>query len=59
MKTLSLLLLLLLFVLGFGGYFVVGGGVCLVWFGLVWFGLVWFFETGVLCVALAVLELTL
>jgi hypothetical protein len=33
----------------------------LVWFGLVWFGLVWFwfFETGFLCVALAVLELTL
>ena len=31
----------------------------LVWFGLVWFGLVWFFETGYLCVALAVLELTL
>jgi hypothetical protein len=30
----------------------------LVWFGLVWFGLVWFFETGFLCVALAVLELT-
>jgi hypothetical protein len=31
----------------------------LVWFGLVWFGLVWFFVTGYLCVALAVLELTL
>jgi hypothetical protein len=31
----------------------------LVWFGLVWFGLVWFSETGFLCVALAVLELTL
>jgi hypothetical protein len=31
----------------------------LVWFGLVWFGLVWFFETGFLCIALAVLELTL
>jgi hypothetical protein len=31
----------------------------LVWFGLVWFGLVWFFKTGFLCVALAVLELTL
>jgi hypothetical protein len=31
----------------------------LVWFGLVWFGLVWFFETGFLCKALAVLELTL
>jgi hypothetical protein len=38
----------------------------LLWFGLVWFGLVWFFflgggafETGFLCVALAVLELTL
>jgi hypothetical protein len=42
----------------------------LVWFGLVWFGLVWFVcfvlfvlfcfsETGFLCVALAVLELTL
>jgi hypothetical protein len=31
----------------------------LVWFGLVWFSLVWFFETGFLCVALAVLELTL
>ena len=31
--------------------------VCLVgWFGLVWFG---FFETGFLCIALAVLELTL
>jgi hypothetical protein len=30
-------------------------------FGLVWFGLVWFgfSETGFLCVALAVLELTL
>jgi hypothetical protein len=27
----------------------------LVWFGLVWFGLVWFFETGFLCIALAVL----
>jgi hypothetical protein len=27
--------------------------------GLVWFGLVWFFETGFLCVALAILELTL
>jgi hypothetical protein len=26
---------------------------------LVWFGLVWFFDTGFLCVALAVLELTL
>jgi hypothetical protein len=38
--------------------FVLGAGV---WFGLVWFGLVWFwfFETGFLCVALAVLELTL
>jgi hypothetical protein len=33
----------------------------LFWFGLDWFGLVWFwfFETGFLCVALAVLELTL
>jgi hypothetical protein len=31
----------------------------LVWFGLVWFGLVWFFETGFLCIALAVLEHTL
>jgi hypothetical protein len=31
----------------------------LVWFGLVWFGLVWFFETGFLCIVLAVLELTL
>jgi hypothetical protein len=39
----------------------------LVWFGLVWFGLVWFgfallcfvFKTGFLCVALAILELTL
>jgi hypothetical protein len=29
-----------------------------VWFGLVWFGF-WFSETGFLCVALAVLELTL
>jgi hypothetical protein len=29
-------------------------------FGLVWFGLVWsFFKTGFLCVALAVLKLTL
>jgi hypothetical protein len=26
---------------------------------VVWFGLVWFFETGFLCIALAVLELTL
>jgi hypothetical protein len=47
-------------------------GFGLVWFGLVWFGLVWFgfvlfcfvlfcfvFETGFLCIALAVLELTL
>jgi len=33
--------------------------ICLVWFGLVWFSLVWFFETGFLCVALTVLELTL
>jgi hypothetical protein len=36
----------------------------LVWFGLVWFGFLFvclfcFFETGFLCVALAVLELTL
>jgi hypothetical protein len=31
----------------------------LVWFGLIWFGLVWFFDTGFLCIALAVLELTL
>jgi hypothetical protein len=31
-------------------------GLVLVWFGLVWF---WFFETGFLCVALAVLELSL
>jgi hypothetical protein len=31
----------------------------LVWFGLVWFGLVWFFESGFLCIALAVQELTL
>jgi hypothetical protein len=30
----------------------------LFWFGLVWFGF-WFFETGFLCIALAVLELTL
>jgi hypothetical protein len=28
----------------------------LVWFGLVWFGLVWLFETGFLCVAMAVLK---
>jgi hypothetical protein len=34
-------------------------GLKLTLFGLVWFGLVWFFETGFLCVALAVLELTL
>jgi hypothetical protein len=33
--------------------------VCLVWFGLVWFGFSWFFETGFLCIALTVLELTL
>jgi hypothetical protein len=33
-------------------------GVVLFCFGLVWFGF-WFFETGFLCVALAVLELTL
>jgi hypothetical protein len=26
---------------------------------LFWFGLVWFFKTGFLCIALAVLELTL
>jgi hypothetical protein len=31
----------------------------LVWFGLVWFGLVWFSKTGFVCIALAVLELTL
>ena len=31
----------------------------LVWSGLVWFGSVLFFETGFLCVALAVLELAL
>ena len=37
-------------------FVVVGGGFL---FCLVWFGLVWFFETGFLCVALAVLELTL
>ena len=29
------------------------------WFGLVWFGLIWFFETGFLCIALAILELIL
>jgi hypothetical protein len=29
------------------------------WFVCFWFGLVWFFETGFLCIALAVLELTL
>jgi hypothetical protein len=31
---------------------------CFCFIGLVWFGF-WFFETGFLCVALAVLELTL
>jgi hypothetical protein len=37
-----------------------GFGFGLVWFGLVWFGLVWFgFKSGFLCIALAVLELTL
>jgi hypothetical protein len=53
----SKLCLLFLFVCLFG---LVWFG--LVWFGLVWFGLVWFglvFETGFLCIALAVLELTL
>jgi hypothetical protein len=30
-----------------------------VWDLLLWFGLVWFFKAGFLCVALAVLEITL
>jgi hypothetical protein len=39
-------------------------GFDLVWFGLVWFGLAWLgsallFETGVFCITLDVLELTL
>ena len=39
-------LLCVLCVVWFGVFGVVGGFVCLVWFGLVWFGVVWFAGCG-------------